>query len=351
MTMTREKLENLANFGRNGTVNRTVEITDVTAPITEALLSDFEVFFIGYLNDSSANAFTNAELFAFEAWVNGGGNMVVTCDSASYDAVCAHFGHPATTSSVNPHTPTAEGAVHPLFDGPFGAAASINMAGTQGYFTATGGATVLAEDAGGNPTVLEKRLGAGRVVLLADVNIIAVGGLTAGDAITNNNDRFLANLFAYAGPNRPVANDFNGDGHGDILWRNTSNSTVVIHMIEDFVRVASRGIGTVSVATWDMVGTGDFNRDGRADILWHNTSTGATVMWQMNGFSRTAQTIGVVPLVWEIKGITDYNDDGSADILWRHTGNGVVVAWEMNGFTRKAAHGMGGAPTVWQIEN
>ena len=156
---------------------------------------------------------------------------------------------------------------------------------------------------------------------------------------------------SYAGPNRPVANDFNGDGHADILWRNIGNGKTIIHLTDDFVKIDSRIIGAVSASDWDMVGTGDFNRDGRADILWRNVGNGNTIMWQMDGFSRTAKSIGKVPLVWQIKGIVDFNDDGSADILWRNSSTGATVAWEMNGFIRKAAHGMGTIPTVWQIED
>ena len=205
MANTRAKLLNTANFGAGGVVPRLIAITDTATAVgsvNAGLLSAFDVFFIGYLNDANANAFTAAELNAFQTWVNGGGTMVVTCDENNYDAVCSFFGHPATAGSpsVNPIVPTAAGTTHPLFAGPFGAVAAINMVGTMGAFTSTAGATILAQDSSAVPlpTVLVQSFGAGRIVFLADVDLIA-NGASAGPAITNQNDRFLGNLFAFAG--------------------------------------------------------------------------------------------------------------------------------------------------------
>ena len=46
------------------------------------------------------------------------------------------------------------------------------------------------------------------------------------------------------------------------------------------------GGGTVepqSRGRWKAVGTGDFNGDGHSDILWQNTSNGQAAIWEMNG--------------------------------------------------------------------
>jgi FG-GAP repeat len=34
---------------------------------------------------------------------------------------------------------------------------------------------------------------------------------------------------------------------------------------------------------WQAIGTGDFNGDGHSDILFQNTSTGQASVWEMNG--------------------------------------------------------------------
>src|SRR5438105_9835192 len=44
-----------------------------------------------------------------------------------------------------------------------------------------------------------KALGSGRALFLSDVDLISNASLTAGNTIGNNNDRFLGNLFAFAG--------------------------------------------------------------------------------------------------------------------------------------------------------
>src|SRR5262245_10280764 len=203
MQNTRAKLQNPANFGTAGTAHFSITINDTAATpgsLTLALLKNFDVFFIGYLNDNSSNALTAAELANLHTWVNAGGVLIVTCDESGYDAVCADFGHPATTSATNPMVPTGLGVLHPIFNGLFGAVPTFNMRGTQGYFSATAGATVLAQDSTPgtpHPVFLTKTEGAGRVILFADVDIIA-NALTSDAAITNSNDRLLGNLFAYA---------------------------------------------------------------------------------------------------------------------------------------------------------
>ena len=142
----------------------------------------------------------------------------------------------------------------------------------------------------------------GRVLLFADVDIISDGTVSSGDGTTGSNEIFLANLFAYADRNRPVANDFNGDGHGDIPWRDTGSGKTVIQFFEDFVEVASGGIGTLPAPIWDTVGTGDFDRDRRADILWRHTGTGDTIIRRMEGFAKVAaQSIGGVPAQWHVQ--------------------------------------------------
>ena len=208
MTGTRTKLLDAANFGAAGTVARPIAITDVAGgpgTITAGVLGQFDVFFIGFLNDNSVNAFSGAELAALSTWVTGGGVLITTCDDPVHDAVCAHFGHPVSGGAINPMRPVGEGVGHPLFAGPFGPVSSFLMDGNQGFFTATAGATVLAQDSAGppNPIFLVKKQGAGWIILFADVNII-VSNLSDGGGISTSNDRVLGNLFAYAGNIAPL---------------------------------------------------------------------------------------------------------------------------------------------------
>jgi hypothetical protein len=205
MTATRNKLLAPDNFGQNGTVPSAINITDTASTqgsITAALLSNFDVFFIGSLNDTNPNAFTAGELNALQDWVrNNGGVLIITCDDSSFDDVCEFFGYPASSSGITPTVPAAAGVGHPLFDGAFGTVASVSMGGVKGFFPTTTDAEVLGEDSAGTPaaTVIERQIDNGWIIFLSDVDMITeLGGISAGTEILNDNDRFLGNLFDYA---------------------------------------------------------------------------------------------------------------------------------------------------------
>jgi len=195
------KLTNTANFGRGGTVRPELHISATASnkgDVTESLLSGFDLFFIGYFADLHLHAFTSDELDAFYNWVSGGGVMIVTCDSSLYDAVCDRFGYPSSSGATSPTVPTGNNA---LFNGPFGTVTSVGMDGTKGYFPTSTGAIVRGVDSGGSSlaTVMEKHIGQGTVLFLSDIDMVTSwGGISAGAAINNDNDRFLANLFYYA---------------------------------------------------------------------------------------------------------------------------------------------------------
>ncbi len=243
MANTRAKLLNSANFGAAGTVRRAIQITDTAATvgsIDASLLANYDVFFVGYLDDTHVNAFTAAELSAFEAWVTAGGTMIVACDHPSYDAVCSAFGQPVTGGAVFPAVPSVGGTHHPLFDGPFGTVSQLFLWGDYSYFADPTGAVVLAHDSSagdGHAMVLLRRWGAGRVILLGDVDIIARAA-TLGAGIGNDNDRFLGNLFAFVA--RPYDLIIDAAAHTGGLGTSTWRSDV------DLLNVAGSD-ATVSV--------------------------------------------------------------------------------------------------------
>jgi hypothetical protein len=121
--------------------------------------------------------------------------------------------------------------------------------------------------------------------------------------------------------------DFDGNGHSDILWQD-DNGTVSIwdngqiggaHVIS--------GAGVVA-SSWHIAATGDFDGNGHDDILWHNDN-GAVSIWD-NGQIGSAHIIsaaGVVASSWHIAGTGDFDGNGHSDILWRND-NGAVSIWD-----------------------
>ena len=155
-------------------------------------------------------------------------------------------------------------------------------------------------------------------------------------------------------------NDFTGDGHSDILWRDSTTG-----QITDWVATASGGFTqnssnfSTGVATnWVVAGTGDFNGDGREDILWRDTSSGQITDWLGNstgtgGFTQNSSNFSTgVATNWAVVGTADFNGDGRTDILWRDTTTGQITDWlgTANGsFTQNSSNFSTGVATNWTV--
>ena len=101
-----------------------------------------------------------------------------------------------------------------------------------------------------------------------------------------------ANFRQEAATSRPAAtltapaliptDNFNGDGHGDILWQ-SSNGTPAIWLMDGTNAVTVGAAGSFNPGpSWQIKGTGDFNGDGKSDILWQG-SDGTPAIWLMDG--------------------------------------------------------------------
>lgn len=197
MEEARAKLLDTDNFGASGVVGRDVQITDVAAEITGTLLADYDVFFIGYLSDSATNAFTAAELDAFHAWVESGGAMLITCDNSSYDAVCERFGAPVTGYGTQLVNAAGPGFGHPALDGPFGPVRQFTAQFDIAGFDEPADGTVLARSLDGAPMVVARTVGDGRVLILADVDMLSDYTLTDESDLPSANDALLGNALAW----------------------------------------------------------------------------------------------------------------------------------------------------------
>jgi len=99
--------------------------------------------------------------------------------------------------------------------------------------------------------------------------------------------------------------DFNGDGHPDILFQNASTGQLVVwYMGGTNYAIDGAYITPVPDAGWQAVAVEDFDGDGHPDILLQNPSTGQLAIWYMNNNQRTSQAI--IPQVpdpqWKVVG-------------------------------------------------
>jgi hypothetical protein len=148
-----------------------------------------------------------------------------------------------------------------------------------------------------------------------------------------------------------AGDDFNGDGHADILWRNMTTGMLSLWLMNPDLTVRLYLDMSVISLDWQVAGTGDFNGDGQTDILWRNTKSGLVSLWLMNGTTVSSYIdIGVVSADWQIAGTGDFDGDGHIDILWRNTASGLESLWLMNpDLTVKAYVDIGIVSKDWQI--
>jgi hypothetical protein len=107
----------------------------------------------------------------------------------------------------------------------------------------------------------------------------------------------------------PVADNFNGAGTSDILWRN-SDGQVDTWQISNGQPVAFNNIGAAD-GTWSIAGTGAFYGYGSTDILWRNAD-GAVDTWTMSGGKVVATNqIGFADNTWQIAGTGDFYGNGT----------------------------------------
>jgi hypothetical protein len=130
-----------------------------------------------------------------------------------------------------------------------------------------------------------------------------------------------------------AVSDFNGDGHPDLVWRNTATGENSIWLMNGLTLQTGVLLPAVGDPDWHLSGAGDFNNDGHPDLVWRNYRTGHNSLWLMTG-TELSQGIYLPPvgdLNWRLRGAADFNADGSPDLVWRHSKNGMNSVWLMAG--------------------
>jgi hypothetical protein len=129
--------------------------------------------------------------------------------------------------------------------------------------------------------------------------------------------------------------DFNGDGYPDIVWQDSASGASQIWFM-----TGSQGTTLLEAATlsgpnpWLIVGANDFNQDGHPDLLWEDPVSGWAQIWYLGG-PQGITLLSAANLTlqnpWHIVGTGDFNGDGHPDVLWQDPVSGTVQIWYLTG--------------------
>ena len=157
-----------------------------------------------------------------------------------------------------------------------------------------------------------------------------------------------------AGVSYVGAGDINGDGRYDLIWRNTSTGVVAGTLMNGLTPIATQNVGNASgvASNWACQAVGDLDGDGRADLVWRNLSTGDVNGWLLNGnYRKAGGQMGTIPLAWTLRASADMSGDGKADLVWTNSQTLQVNGWIMNGLVKVSGGTIQNIPAGWNLLN
>jgi len=187
-----------ANFGPAGTIAKTINTVDV-ASVSPASLAGLNGFIVPWTADSFYTASQQNDLKNF---LLSGHDLFILQDDPAHDPIGALLGIPTVSNS----TSTINNGTAPFYAGPFGNAANVNQGGAFGTLNAADVAAALGHVASTNASGQitgaywgdgEYAPGAGRLVIITDVDMISTAYGLANYSPLNDNGRFALNITAF----------------------------------------------------------------------------------------------------------------------------------------------------------
>ena len=136
--------------------------------------------------------------------------------------------------------------------------------------------------------------------------------------------------------------DFDQDGWPDLVWRNVTSQKIVVWTMDGTARQGSL-IPTPDQAVdanWEIVAALDFDGDGHRDLLWYNSTSGKIVQWLLDGSlvrttGRFTSPANAGDNNWKVLAGGDYGVGagglpGTNDLVWRNASSGKLVVWHLD---------------------
>jgi hypothetical protein len=135
--------------------------------------------------------------------------------------------------------------------------------------------------------------------------------------------------------------DFNQDGHSDLIWRNPTTGQLSITYLNWQQTDAGLHAETVEQVkwisvddtNWKLIAIEYLDADSHPDLLWWHQQTGEIGIWYMDQaeikaiaspFNNRAVNS------WKPVDVKDFNGDGSADIIWWNQQLSKAEIWYIN---------------------
>jgi hypothetical protein len=131
-----------------------------------------------------------------------------------------------------------------------------------------------------------------------------------------------------------VADDFNADGHPDIVWQDPVSGSSEVWFLNGMQAITLLGAAPISLGNpWHIVAVADFNGDGYPDVVWQDPGSGDTQVWFLG--SPGTMFLGGATITysnpWRIVAVADFNRDGFPDLVWQDPVTGQVQIWYLGG--------------------